>query len=174
MIGITDCCYHQVIKNSLLCLSEGCLCDRCRDPMSHIYGYNILDGCQICLEKDFSRDSEMWILYCGHVLCDTCAIRLEKCPYCQKSVSLKKYHCKNKIIQIFGRDFSGRTHSITINNNDFVRSLKEIFVGRGVCKDINILKIIYNGQYLQDHDILSDYGIISGSTVHCVAGLRGD
>jgi ubiquitin len=75
--------------------------------------------------------------------------------------------------QIFLKTLTGKTICVEIEREDTVDDLKhQIWNKEGIPPDQ--LRIIFNGQQLENGHALADYGITSGSTLHIVLRLRGD
>lgn len=74
--------------------------------------------------------------------------------------------------QIFVRNVTGKTITITVTNTMPVTALKEL-----VQEKTNIFvenqRLIYGGKQLEDDKVISDYNIVAEATLHLVFRLLG-
>ncbi len=67
---------------------------------------------------------------------------------------------------IFIKDIEGINYSIEVESNDTVKNTRYKIADKTDYM-LNDFNIIYSGQWLENHKLLSDYNIQNGSNLHC-------
>lgn len=147
--------------------------------------YQVCPQCEAHIEK---------ISGCNHMTCSECKTQFcylcgskweghtensEECKRIreEKMREAEKNEDKPKVVetsdyQVFIKDLVNKNIEVSVSPNDSVEQLKEKIKGKMNDVDIASLRLIYGGKQLENGNLLSDYSIQRGSTIHSVLRLR--
>lgn len=134
--------------------------------------YNENDPCPICLATHITNTSPGYINHCGHWLCASCFVNVDKCPLCTIPINYDTISTKGGT-GVSIKTLSGRTTVIVIDlENTTFDELKKLYE-----LDTKIYKadrFVYAGKALNNRSSLMEQNVKSWSTIHYISTLRGD
>lgn len=147
--------------------------------------YQVCPQCKALIEK-IGGCNHMECSKCKTQFCYLCGSRWEghtenseECKRIreEKKREAEKIEDKPKVVetsdyQVFIKDINNRNIEVSVSPNDSVEKLKEKIKGK--IDDVNIesLRLIYGGKQLENGNLLSDYSIQRGSTIHSLLRVR--
>lgn len=97
-------------------------------------------NCSICLD---CKHYPMSLNPCGHTVCQTCLIKIEKCPECRKVI--ERWNPNYELGRILGKEYVAVNETESVN---ITHPQQEDVIHRIVCKfDAKFLHIVHGHLY---------------------------
>jgi large subunit ribosomal protein L40e len=163
-----DCLYNELANYLKMNKSNILIFDHCNNNILSTYKYlhEILNNI-----KDNKEYSKLFINCEKENIVIKLSYKINR-DYANLEESIQKKYCDDTY-QVYIMDWRQNIYCFKVTNNFTVEELKYLVNNKIVGSGIESFRLIFGGKQLEENKIISDYLIMSGSTIHLVLRLRG-